>query len=72
MDQQVIWYPRKYVFQMSERTYSRTISIETGMQNSALAVVLAKSIGANPISYLNAPGATAHTCLGSELAAIGG
>jgi bile acid:Na+ symporter, BASS family len=44
----------KKVFGFSERT-SRTISIETGMQNSALAVVLAKSIGADPISYL--PGA---------------
>ena len=59
----------KKVFQMSERT-SRTISIETGMQNSALAVVLAKSIGADPISYLpGALSATAHSCLGSGLAA---
>ena len=54
---------------MPERT-SRTISIETGMQNSALAVVLAKSIGADPISYLpGALSATAHSCLGSGLAA---
>ena len=50
---------------------SRTISIETGMQNSALAVVLAKSIGADPLSYLpGALSATAHSCLGSALAAF--
>ena len=60
--------PRR-VFGFSERT-ARTISIETGMQNSALAVVLAKSIGADPISYLpGALSATAHSCLGSGLAA---
>lgn len=41
----------KKVFGFPERT-ARTISIETGMQNSALAVVLAKSIGADPIAYL--------------------
>ena len=59
----------KKVFRFSERT-SRTISIETGMQNSALAVVLAKSIGADPLSYLpGALSATAHSCLGSALAA---
>ena len=53
-----------------ERT-ARTISIETGMQNSALAVVLAKSMGADPLSYLpGALSATAHSCLGSGLAAI--
>lgn len=50
---------------------SRTISIETGMQNSALAVVLAKSIGADSLSYLpGALSATAHSCLGSALAAF--
>ena len=50
---------------------SHTISIETGMQNSALAVVLAKSIGADPLSYLpGALSATAHSCLGSGLAAF--
>ena len=68
--------PRK-VFGLSERT-SRTISIETGMQNSALAVVLAKSV----VSAMDAPttaimslamlpgamSATAHSCLGSALA----
>jgi BASS family bile acid:Na+ symporter len=49
---------------------SRTIAIETGMQNSALAVVLAKSIGADPLSYLpGALSATVHSCLGSALAA---
>lgn len=53
----------------SEKT-SRTISIETGMQNSALAVVLAKSVGADPLSYLpGAFSATVHSCLGSALAA---
>lgn len=52
-----------------ERT-SRTISIETGMQNSALAVVLARSIGAPSIASLpGAISATVHSCLGSILAA---
>jgi len=60
----------KHVFGFPERT-ARTISIETGMQNSALAVVLAKSIGADPIAYLpGALSATAHSCLGSGLAAF--
>lgn len=68
--------PRK-VFGLSERT-SRTISIETGMQNSALAVVLAKSVVSAMEEPTNAimslamlPGAmsaTAHSCLGSALA----
>eukprot|EP00536_Pseudo-nitzschia_multiseries_P008668 jgi/Psemu1/257435/estExt_Genewise1Plus.C_2240001 len=54
---------------LSERT-SRTISIETGMQNSALAVVLARSIGAPSIAGLpGALSATAHSCMGSMLAA---
>mmetsp|Transcript_58779 Transcript_58779/g.143781 ORF Transcript_58779/g.143781 Transcript_58779/m.143781 type:complete len:530 (-) Transcript_58779:88-1677(-) len=54
----------------SEKT-SRTISIETGMQNSALAVVLARSIGAPAIASLpGALSATAHSCLGSILAAF--
>ena len=48
----------------------RTISIETGMQNSALAVVLARSIGAPSIASLpGALSATVHSCLGSILAA---
>lgn len=60
----------KYTLGFSEQT-ARTISIETGMQNSALAVVLAKSIGADPLSYLpGALSATAHSCLGSALAAF--
>ena len=60
----------KKVFGLTERT-ARTISIETGMQNSALAVVLAKSIGADPLSYLpGALSATAHSCIGSGLAAF--
>jgi len=50
---------------------SRTISVETGMQNSALAVVLARSIGADPMTSLpGAISATAHSCIGSLLAAI--
>lgn len=58
------------VFGRSERS-SRTISIEVGMQNSALAVVLARSIGAPPLASLpGALSATAHSCLGSILAAI--
>ena len=53
-----------------ERT-SRTISIEVGMQNSALAVVLARAIGAHPLASLpGALSATAHSCLGSILAAL--
>lgn len=60
----------KKLFGFTDKT-SRTISIETGMQNSALAVVLAKSIGADPLSYLpGALSATAHSCLGSGLAAF--
>lgn len=42
--------PRK-VLRFDARV-SRTISIETGMQNSALAVVLARSIGAPSIASL--------------------
>jgi len=58
------------LLRFSEKT-SRTISIETGMQNSALAVVLAKSIGADPLSYLpGALSATVHSILGSALAAF--
>ena len=53
----------------SEQT-SRTISIETGMQNSALAVVLARSVGAGALASLpGALSATCHSCLGSSLAA---
>ena len=62
------YFVPKRIFGYSERT-SRTISIETGMQNSALAIVLAKSMGADPMSYLpGALSATAHSCLGSGLA----
>ena len=58
----------KLGLKFSEMT-SRTISIETGMQNSALAVVLARSIGASPIASLpGAISATVHSCLGSLLA----
>eukprot|EP00804_Cyclotella_cryptica_P003091 CCRYP_006080-RA/>CCRYP_006080-RA protein AED:0.05 eAED:0.05 QI:837/1/1/1/1/0.66/3/92/293 len=63
-------YSVPHLLGFSEMT-SRTISIETGMQNSALAVVLAKSIGADPLSYLpGAFSATVHSCLGSGLAAF--
>ena len=50
---------------------ARTISIEVGMQNSALAVVLARSIaGVHPAASLpGALSATVHSCLGSLLAA---
>lgn len=62
------YFVPKRIFGYSERT-ARTISIETGMQNSALAIVLAKSMGADPLSYLpGALSATAHSCLGSGLA----
>merc|ERR1711957_935031 len=65
----------KKLFGLSERA-ARTVSIETGMQNSALAVVLARSVmGAEvaPVVVAMAclPGAfsaTAHSCLGSALA----
>jgi BASS family bile acid:Na+ symporter len=50
---------------------ARTVSIEVGMQNSALAVVLARSITSNPAAALpGALSATAHSCLGSLLAAV--
>jgi bile acid:Na+ symporter, BASS family len=61
--------PRR-VFRASDQT-ARTISIETGMQNSALAVVLARSIpSAGPLACVpGALSATVHSCLGSLLAA---
>jgi bile acid:Na+ symporter, BASS family len=53
-----------------DESTSRTISIETGMQNSALAVVLAQSIGAPPLAALpGAISALTHSCLGSLMAA---
>ena len=54
------------------RPTSRTMSIEVGMQNSVLAVVLARSIaGAPPLAQLpGALSATVHSCLGSFLATI--
>ncbi|KAL3943628.1 MAG: hypothetical protein SGBAC_002296 [Bacillariaceae sp.] len=62
------YFVPKLALKFSEVT-SRTISIETGMQNSALAVVLARSIGASPVASLpGALSATAHSCLGSILA----
>jgi BASS family bile acid:Na+ symporter len=53
----------------SKRT-ARTISIETGMQNSALAVVLANSLGNSQAAIPGAISATVHSCLGSILAAL--
>jgi BASS family bile acid:Na+ symporter len=70
------YFASKKLFGLSERV-SRTISIETGMQNSALAVVLARSVvGSDPTlaslaSLACLPGAfsaTVHSCLGSALA----
>lgn len=59
----------RFGLKYTEKT-ARTISIETGMQNSALAVVLAQSIGAHPLAALpGALSATVHSCLGSILAA---
>lgn len=54
-----------------DRQVARTVSIEVGMQNSALAVVLARSIGSHPAASLpGALSATVHSCMGSFLAAI--
>ncbi|CAJ1958788.1 unnamed protein product [Cylindrotheca closterium] len=62
------YFVPKVGLKFSEVT-SRTISIETGMQNSALAVVLARSMGASPVASLpGALSATVHSCLGSILA----
>jgi BASS family bile acid:Na+ symporter len=62
------YFVPKLALGFSEQT-CRTISIETGMQNSALAVVLARSIGASPVASLpGAISATVHSCLGSLLA----
>jgi BASS family bile acid:Na+ symporter len=59
----------RHVLKCDERT-SRTVSIETGMQNSALACVLARSISDDPMMSLpGALSATMHSCLGSMLAA---
>jgi BASS family bile acid:Na+ symporter len=50
---------------------SRTISIETGMQNSALAVVLAQHFPNPALSSLpGALSATVHSVIGSILAAL--
>ncbi|KAG5181124.1 bile acid:sodium symporter [Tribonema minus] len=50
---------------------SRTVSIEVGMQNSALAVVLARSAFPDPLTALpGAISATVHSVLGSCLAAF--
>jgi bile acid:Na+ symporter, BASS family len=61
----------KLIYPNKEKT-ARTISIEVGMQNSALAVVLARSIpGIHPAASLpGALSATVHSCLGSVLAAV--
>jgi len=60
----------KYLGRQSEKT-CRTVSIEVGMQNSALAVVLAAKTIADPSSSLpGAISATCHSLLGSCLAGI--
>lgn len=47
------------------------VSIEVGMQNSALAVVLARSAFPDPLTALpGAISATVHSLLGSGLAAV--
>jgi bile acid:Na+ symporter, BASS family len=70
------YFVPKKILNLSERV-SRTVSIETGMQNSALAVVLARSVMVGDhattaaVSMACLPGAfsaTAHSCLGSALA----
>jgi BASS family bile acid:Na+ symporter len=59
----------RYLAKSPEQT-ARTVSIEVGMQNSALAVVLARSMGAPALACLpGALSATVHSCLGSLLAA---
>ena len=60
----------KYIAKSGERR-ARTISIETGMQNSALAVVLAQHF-TNPLSCAlpGAISATTHSVIGSTLAAF--
>jgi BASS family bile acid:Na+ symporter len=51
------------------RQVAKTVSIETGMQNSALAVVLARSSLPHPLSGLpGAVSAVCHSVLGSILA----
>ena len=59
----------KYLLKADEKK-SRTISIETGMQNSALAVVLSRSF-ADPalVGLAGAISATTHSMIGSALAA---
>ena len=60
----------RFMAKTSERT-ARTVSIEVGMQNSALAVVLAQAMGAPDLACLpGALSATVHSCLGSLLAAL--
>ena len=59
-------------FMGEPRAVRRTISIEVGMQNSGLAVVLARSGGfANPLTALpGAISAVMHSLLGSLLAVL--
>lgn len=63
-----------YLVSISQRTgekRARTISIETGMQNSALAVVLAKHFPSPLLCSLpGAISATCHSVIGSTLATI--
>lgn len=58
------------LLRFDERT-ARTASIEVGMQNSGLAVVLATQNFANPLTALPAAiSATMHSVIGSALAAV--
>ena len=60
-------FPR--IFGQSKKT-ARTISIETGMQNSALAVVLATTLPYTGCKLPPAISATIHSCIGSAAAAL--
>ncbi|CAM9524681.1 unnamed protein product [Phaeothamnion confervicola] len=63
-------YGAPRVLGCSERA-ARTISIEVGMQNSALAVVLAQRAFPDPLSALpGAVSATTHSLIGSALATL--
>lgn len=61
------YLPKKYGYDEVTR---RTVSIETGMQNSALAVVLAGSLGVEGAMVPGAVSATVHSCIGSALGGI--
>ena len=62
-----VWRPRS-----TSKQVQRTISIEVGMQNSGLAVVLARNGGfTSPLTALpGAISAVIHCLIGSALAAV--